>query len=56
MMEEQKKVTTKGGTMRLGSYDCKIKKGSKAASIYGETLIRERHRIAMSSITSSLTR
>ncbi len=44
MMEEQKKITMKGGTMRLGSYDCKIKKGSKAAAIYGESLISERHR------------
>lgn len=44
MMEEQKKITTKGGTMRLGSYACKIKKGSRAAAIYGETLINERHR------------
>ena len=44
MMEEQKKITTKGGTMRLGAYDCKIKKGSKAHHIYGETLIHERHR------------
>ncbi len=44
MMEEQKKITSKGGTMRLGSYDCKIKKGSKAHHIYGDTLIHERHR------------
>ena len=44
MMEEQKKITTKGGTMRLGSYACKLKKGSKANSIYGETLVHERHR------------
>ncbi|MFM8913393.1 MAG: CTP synthase, partial [Flammeovirgaceae bacterium] len=44
MMEEQKKITTKGGTMRLGAYACKIKKGSKANHIYGETLIHERHR------------
>ncbi|MBY0434849.1 MAG: CTP synthase [Cyclobacteriaceae bacterium] len=44
MMEEQKKITTKGGTMRLGSYDCKLKKGSKAANIYGESLVKERHR------------
>ncbi|MFM7485710.1 MAG: CTP synthase, partial [Cytophagales bacterium] len=44
MMEEQKKITTKGGTMRLGAYSCKIKKGSKANHIYGETLIQERHR------------
>lgn len=44
MMEEQKKITSKGGTMRLGSYDCKLKKGSKAYSIYGDGLIQERHR------------
>lgn len=44
MMEEQKKITMKGGTMRLGSYDCKLKKGSKAQSAYGESLIQERHR------------
>lgn len=44
MMEEQKKITEKGGTMRLGSYECKLKKGSKAASVYGETVIHERHR------------
>ena len=44
MMEEQKKITTKGGTMRLGAYACKIKKGSKAYSVYGETTIHERHR------------
>lgn len=44
MMEEQKKVVNKGGTMRLGSYDCKLKKGSKAFAAYGEALIHERHR------------
>lgn len=44
MMEEQKKITTKGGTMRLGSYTCKLKKGSKAAAVYGDTVIHERHR------------
>ncbi|HEX8037546.1 MAG TPA: CTP synthase [Chryseosolibacter sp.] len=44
MMEEQKKITMKGGTMRLGSYDCKLKKGSKAHSAYAESLIQERHR------------
>jgi CTP synthase len=44
MMEEQKKITTKGGTMRLGAYTCKLKKGSKAASVYGDTTIYERHR------------
>lgn len=44
MMEEQKKITTKGGTMRLGAYACKIKKGTKAYAVYGETTIHERHR------------
>jgi CTP synthase len=44
MMEEQKRITTKGGTMRLGAYACKLKKGSRAAAIYGDTLIHERHR------------
>jgi CTP synthase len=44
LMEEQKKITTKGGTMRLGSYACKLKKGSKAHHIYGDSLIHERHR------------
>jgi CTP synthase len=44
MMEEQKKVTIKGGTMRLGSYPCVIKQGTLAYSIYGTTEIHERHR------------
>ena len=44
LMEEQKKVTAKGGTMRLGSYPCEIKEGSLANTIYGKTLISERHR------------
>jgi CTP synthase len=44
LMEEQKKITAKGGTMRLGAYACRLKKGSKAANAYGETLIQERHR------------
>jgi CTP synthase len=44
LMEEQKKITAKGGTMRLGAYACKLKKSSKAAAAYGETLIQERHR------------
>lgn len=44
MMEEQKKITMKGGTMRLGSYDCRLRKGTKAHAAYGETLIQERHR------------
>jgi CTP synthase len=44
MMEEQKKVTLKGGTMRLGAYPCDIKKGTKAFAAYGKQHITERHR------------
>jgi CTP synthase len=44
MMEEQKKITIKGGTMRLGSYPCTIKENTLAHSIYGITEINERHR------------
>ena len=44
LMEEQKKVTAKGGTMRLGSYPCDLKEGSLAIKIYGHTPITERHR------------
>lgn len=44
MMEEQKKITEKGGTMRLGAYECKLKKGSRASHIYGESVVFERHR------------
>lgn len=44
MMEEQKKITAKGGTMRLGAYPCEIKEGSLAHRIYGSTSITERHR------------
>jgi CTP synthase len=44
MMEEQKAVTLKGGTMRLGAYPCAIKPGTLAHKIYGNTEISERHR------------
>lgn len=44
LMQSQKEVTQKGGTMRLGAYDCEIRKGTKAFSAYGKTLIQERHR------------
>jgi len=44
LMEEQKKVTAKGGTMRLGSYPCAIKEGTLAEKIYGSNMISERHR------------
>ncbi|MFZ4863702.1 CTP synthase [Sphingobacterium sp. Mn56C] len=44
LMEEQKNIKNMGGTMRLGAYDCDIKKGTKAFSIYGKSKISERHR------------
>lgn len=44
LMEEQKSTTIKGGTMRLGAYDCEIQKNSLAYRIYGKELISERHR------------
>lgn len=44
MLTEQKKIQNLGGTMRLGSYPCEIKKGTFAYSAYGETLVWERHR------------
>ena len=45
MMAEQKHITQKGGTMRLGAYDCVLSAGSRAARAYhDQTRIRERHR------------
>jgi len=44
LMEHQKKITAKGGTMRLGTYPCHIKEDSLAFQIYEKTDIRERHR------------
>lgn len=44
LMEEQKKVSQKGGTMRLGGYACNLTKGSKAYEAYGRESIVERHR------------
>ena len=44
LMEEQKKIKKKGGTMRLGAYPCQIMEGSLAHRIYGSTMISERHR------------
>jgi CTP synthase len=44
LMEEQKKVTAKGGTMRLGTYPCEILAGSLAEQVYGANKISERHR------------
>ena len=44
LMEDQKNVATKGGTMRLGAYDCKLAPDSKTAKAYGTIQISERHR------------
>ncbi len=44
IMEEQKNVHKKGGTMRLGAYPCVIKEGTLAEKLYGATEISERHR------------
>jgi CTP synthase len=44
LMHDQKNVTEKGGTMRLGAYNCKITPGSLASEIYQKELISERHR------------
>jgi CTP synthase len=44
LMEEQKKISAKGGTMRLGAYPCVILEGSLANEIYGKKEISERHR------------
>ncbi len=44
LMDGQKDLTQKGGTMRLGAYDCKLEKDSKAYKAYGKGLISERHR------------
>lgn len=45
LMEEQKSITNKGGTMRLGAWDCLLKEGSLAQKVYdGATEISERHR------------
>ncbi|MDX1619160.1 MAG: CTP synthase, partial [Balneolaceae bacterium] len=44
LMPEQKQIEDKGGTMRLGLYDCKIKNGTKTHEAYGKEFIQERHR------------
>jgi CTP synthase len=44
IMDSQKDITTKGGSMRLGSYPCILQVGSLARKIYGTDLIKERHR------------
>ncbi|MEC8547043.1 MAG: CTP synthase [Bacteroidota bacterium] len=44
LMENQKGVLNKGGTMRLGSWDCDLSKDSRVAKAYGKRSIKERHR------------
>ncbi|MFM7710980.1 MAG: CTP synthase [Ferruginibacter sp.] len=44
LMEEQKSIQSKGGTMRLGAYACTLQPDSLAAALYGSTSISERHR------------
>ncbi len=44
LMEDQKRTSVKGGTMRLGAYACHLEKGTLAASVYGTENISERHR------------
>lgn len=44
MMEEQKKIIDKGATMRLGSYECAITRGTHAHKAYKADSVRERHR------------
>ncbi len=44
LMEEQKSMSNMGGSMRLGSYDCRLQPDSIAAKAYGKTEIKERHR------------
>ena len=44
LMEDQKSITNKGGTMRLGAWKCELQKDSLVDSVYGSTHIEERHR------------
>ena len=44
LMEEQKDVVNKGGTMRLGAWDCEIKENSIVSDVYKKKVIQERHR------------
>jgi CTP synthase len=44
LMEGQKGVADKGGTMRLGGYACALEEGTKARELYGAELVQERHR------------
>jgi CTP synthase len=44
LQESQKRITNKGGTMRLGAYSCELEAHSLAAAVYGRSMISERHR------------
>ena len=44
LMENQKSIVNKGGTMRLGAWDCQLLKNSKTEKIYNKKVISERHR------------
>jgi len=44
LLDEQRNVVNKGGTMRLGAQPCQLTAGSKAARLYGVPVVRERHR------------
>ncbi len=44
LMDEQRHVVLKGGTMRLGAYECKLKPGTLARRAYGREIVSERHR------------
>ena len=44
MMNEQRSIVQKGGTMRLGAYPCSLQDGTHAAKLYGKSQISERHR------------
>ncbi|MCD6356169.1 MAG: CTP synthase [Anaerolineaceae bacterium] len=44
LLPEQRAITDKGGTMRLGLYPCKLIKGTKARKAYGQKIVEERHR------------
>ncbi len=44
LMEEQKEISDKGGTMRLGQYDCRVQEDSRVHEIYGRSMVQERHR------------
>ncbi len=44
LMPDQRDITDKGGTMRLGLYPCELRPGTRAAAAYGSELVQERHR------------